>query len=66
MAEVPLPDAKAWMTKALHDLEVAQFVANATVPFLDVAIYHCQQAGKKALKAFLVHHSQPVEKTHDL
>jgi HEPN domain-containing protein len=66
MADLPLPDAKAWLTKALHDLEVARLAADAPSPILDVAVYHCQQAAEKAVKAFLVHHGQPVEKTHDI
>lgn len=32
----------------------------------DIAVYHCQQAAKKAVKAFLVHHGKPYEKTHDI
>ena len=35
-------------------------------PFYDVAVYHCQQAAEKAVKAFLVRHGQPYEKTHDI
>ncbi|MGH8604009.1 MAG: HEPN domain-containing protein [Gammaproteobacteria bacterium] len=34
--------------------------------YLDVAIYHCQQAAEKALKALLVFHDQRFQKTHDL
>lgn len=66
MADLPLPDAKAWMTKAWHDLEAARLVANAPIPFLDVAVYHCQQAAEKAMKAFLVHHGRAVVRTHDI
>ena len=31
-----------------------------------MAVYHCQQAAEKAVKAFLVHHGKPYEKTHDI
>lgn len=34
--------------------------------FYDVAVYHCQQAAEKAVKAFLVHHGKPFEMTHDI
>ena len=34
-------------------------------PFYDVSVYHCQQAAEKAVKAFLVYHDKPYEKTHD-
>lgn len=33
---------------------------------MDTAVYHCQQAVEKALKAFLTHHDVPFERTHDL
>ena len=35
-------------------------------PYLDTAVYHCQQAVEKALKAFLTYHDTEFEKTHDL
>ena len=35
-------------------------------PFYDIAVYHCQQAAEKSVKAFLVHHDRPYEKTHDI
>ena len=66
MGNSGVPDAKAWLTKAWHDLETARLVANAQPPLLDVAVYHCQQAAEKAIKAFLVHHRQMVERTHDV
>lgn len=66
MDERPLADAKAWMIKAWRDLETARRAAVGDPPFYDVAVYHCQQAGEKAVKAFLVHHDKPFEKTHDI
>ena len=56
MADAPVPAAKVWMIKAWRDLETARRVATGEPPFLDVAVYHCQQAAEKAVKAFLVHH----------
>ena len=35
-------------------------------PIFDVAVYHCQQAAEKALKAYLVFYDQRVAKTHDV
>lgn len=35
-------------------------------PYLDTAVYHCQQAVEKALKAFLTYHDLVFERTHDL
>lgn len=66
MADVPAPEAKAWMVKAWRDLETARRAATGTPPFYDVAVYHCQQAAEKAVKAFLVHHGKVYEKTHDI
>jgi HEPN domain-containing protein len=66
MADAPIPDAKAWMIKAWRDLETARRAATGEPPFYDVAVYHCQQAAEKAVKAFLVHHGKPYEKTHDI
>jgi HEPN domain-containing protein len=66
MAEVPAAEAKAWMVKAWRDLETARRAATGEPPFYDIAVYHCQQAAEKAVKAFLVHHDKPYEKTHDI
>ena len=66
MADAPVPEAKAWMIKAWRDLETARRAATGEPPFYDVAVYHCQQAAEKAVKAFLVHHGKSYEKTHDI
>jgi HEPN domain-containing protein len=66
MADAPVSEAKAWMVKAWRDLETARRAATGEPPFYDVAVYHCQQAAEKAVKAFLVHHGKPYEKTHDI
>ena len=66
MADAPVPEAKAWMIKAWRDLETARRVATGEPPFYDVAVYHCQQAAEKAVKAFLVYHGKSHEKTHDI
>lgn len=55
-----------WLLKAQHDLAAAQKITSGEDTYLDVAIYHCQQAAEKALKGFLVFHDQRFEKTHDL
>lgn len=66
MADAPASEAKAWMVKAWRDLETARRAATGEPPFYDIAVYHCQQAAEKAVKAFLVHHGKPYEKTHDI
>ena len=57
---------RGWMTKALHDMQTARIVANATDGPLDTAIYHCQQAAEKSVKAWLQSEDDPFPKTHDI
>jgi len=57
---------RAWMAKARSDLGTARKVASGPDAYLDTAIYHCQQAAEKAIKALLVQHDLRFEKTHDL
>jgi HEPN domain-containing protein len=54
------------LVKAQHDLAAAYKLATEPDSYLDTAIYHCQQAGEKAVKAFLVFEQQTVDKTHDI
>jgi HEPN domain-containing protein len=55
-----------WLIKALHDLATARKAASEPDPYLDTAIYHCQQAAEKAVKAFLAFRDQPLQRTHDV
>lgn len=56
---------RQWLTKAEHDLLIAeQLVSNPALA--DGVSFHCQQAAEKAFKAFLTWHSQPFGKTHNL
>ena len=66
MADLNAAEAKAWMVKAWRDLETARRAAGGDPPFYDIAVYHCQQAAEKAVKAFLVCHGKAHEKTHDI
>jgi HEPN domain-containing protein len=59
-------DTRSWIEKAHQDLRCAQIDLAAAPPATEDALYHCQQAAEKALKAFLVWHDQPFPKTHDL
>ena len=58
--------AQSWLAKARRDLESAKRLASEPAPYLDTAIYHCQQCAEKALKAFLIHHNVKFEKVHNL
>ena len=55
-----------WLVKAKHDLLSARELAEADIPLLDTAAYHCQQAAEKAIKAFLLFHDIRFVKTHDI
>ena len=57
---------RAWLLKAHHDLASAEKLAADPDPILDTAIYHCQQAGEKAVKAFLAFHDHRLERTHNV
>ena len=57
---------QSWLIKAQRDLDTARKLSADPDPYLDTAIYHCQQAAEKAIKGFLVFHDQRFEKTHDL
>jgi HEPN domain-containing protein len=66
MDESKLSLGREWFAKAATDLASARKLAAAPDPILDTAVYHCQQAAEKAVKAFLVFHDQRFEKTHDV
>jgi HEPN domain-containing protein len=56
----------SWLTKAKHDLMSARVLAGNDPPLLDTAIYHCQQAAEKAVKAYLAFCDREVERIHDI
>jgi len=66
MADNGANGADEWIEKAERDLASALRLLDGTPPYLDTAVYHCQQAGEKALKAFLAHRRQPIRRVHDL
>jgi len=55
-----------WLIKSQHDLGSARRLMEGDEPYLDTAVYHCQQAAEKALKAFMTYHDILFERTHDL
>jgi len=57
---------QAWLRKAQHDLASAGKLAAGPDPILDTAMYHCQQAAEKAVKAFLAFRDHPLERTHNV
>jgi HEPN domain-containing protein len=63
---VLLAETRAWLVKAANDLRGASVDVNASPPLLEDAMFHCQQAVEKSLKAFLTFHNIPFRKTHNL
>ena len=57
-------EVRAWLDRARRDLLAARLLiaGNANAE----ALFHCQQAAEKALKAFLTFHQRTFRKTHDL
>ncbi|OYW72957.1 MAG: hypothetical protein B7Z37_23420, partial [Verrucomicrobia bacterium 12-59-8] len=66
MAESEIRLVQEWLLKAAHDLQAAKKLSVGENDPLDAAIYHCQQAAEKAVKACLCHAGVMVEKTHDV
>jgi HEPN domain-containing protein len=61
-----LEATRQWFVKSDSDLRSARLLLTSGEPVLDAAAYHCQQAGKKALKGFLLFHGVEFPKIHDL
>ena len=57
---------RSWLSKAANDLRGAHIDLEADLPLIEDALFHCQQAAEKSLKAFLTAHDTPFKKTHDL
>lgn len=66
MDEAKVHEIRQWLIKANHDIGSAQRLLTGDAPFLDTAVYHCQQAAEKALKAYLTLKDTPFQKVHDL
>jgi len=64
--EATLELTRHWLLRAQRDLATARKLAAGDDPYLDTAIYHCQQAAEKAIKGLLVFHEQRFEKVHNV
>jgi|ERR1017187_7059901 HEPN domain-containing protein len=62
--EFLLDETRQWLAKAQRDLRAAKVALGNDLA--EVALYHCQQAAEKTLKAFLVFRQEPFRKTHNL
>jgi HEPN domain-containing protein len=59
-----LEETRAWLHRARRDLRAARLLIEGDSH--PEALFHCQQAAEKALKAFLTFHQNPFRRTHDL
>ena len=65
MDEATIHEVRQWLHKANHDLRSAALLISGDVePLLDTAVYHCQQAAEKVLKAYLTAHGVVFSKIH--
>ena len=63
---VLLRNTAAWLRKARQDIDRVERCLAAESTDVEDALFHCQQAAEKSLKAFLTYHNQTFRKTHDL
>jgi len=66
MVDPKILEVRQWVLKAEHDLRSAKVLFGVEPPLLDTAVYHCQQAAEKALKAYLTFKDIPFQKVHVL
>jgi len=66
MPQTRLSLSREWLLKSYHDFASARKLAAGNDPYLDTAIYHCQQSAEKAIKGFLFFHNIAFEKIHDV
>jgi len=59
-------DTQAWLAKARQDLRAAEVDLAAEPPLLEDALFHCQQAVEKSLKALLCWNDRAFRKTHSI
>jgi HEPN domain-containing protein len=59
-------ETRRWLEIVRKDLRRARKDLDSPPPDAESAMFHCQQAVEKAMKAFLVCHNVPFTKTHDL
>ncbi|MCX6647590.1 MAG: HEPN domain-containing protein [bacterium] len=66
MQHEKINEVRSWLQKASRDLMAAEADITHHVPLTEDALFHCQQAAEKSMKAFLTAHDTIFRKTHDL
>lgn len=64
--EAKIKETRAWLEKAVQDLQAAKWLLASPDALYNAVGFHCQQAAEKTLKAFLTWQDEPFEKTHSL
>lgn len=62
--QLRLEETRAWLYRTHRDLGAARLLISGNA--YAEALFHCQQAVEKALKAFLTFYQRPFRKTHEL
>ncbi|TCL62323.1 HEPN domain-containing protein [Hydrogenispora ethanolica] len=55
-----------WITKAGHDLGMAELAIANKPEYKDLICFHCQQSAEKYLKAYLIRLNMDFKKSHSL
>lgn len=66
MDEAKRNEIRQWLIKSQRDLGATRRLMEGEEQYLDIAVYHCQQAAEKAIKAYLTYQDIIFEKTHNL
>lgn len=66
MDQNKLEEINQWIKKAWRDYYSAEKLMSGSEQFPDTAVYHCQQAVEKILKAFLTFQDIVFKKSHNL
>ena len=64
MENLFMQEHERWLEIVDRDLKSAKLLLKGEV--FSTAVYHCQQAAEKALKAYLAFKNHKITKTHDL
>lgn len=61
-----IEEVRDWLSRARLDVRAAERLLADDCELAGPALFHCQQAVEKAMKAYLVWHDRPYSKTHNL
>lgn len=66
MNEAKRDEVCQWLIKSQRDLGAARLLLESEESYLDISVYHCQQASEKAIKGYLTYQDILFQKTHNL